>query len=121
VYLFGVEIMILFRPVGLAELDLIEKNNYTAFPPRLPDQPIFYPVLNQRYAEEIALRWNTKDKHSQFKGFVVRFEIDDKYISQYRVETVGRSHHQELWIPAEELDNFNSHIIGKIEVVKTFE
>lgn len=113
--------MILFRPVGKAELELIEKTNYTAFPPRLPQQPIFYPVLNQKYAEEIAERWNTKDINSQNKGYVLRFEIEDTYISQFEVQTVGSSYHQELWIPAEELKNFNNYIIGKIEVVKVFE
>lgn len=110
--------MILFRPIGQAELDLIEKNNYTAFPPRLPQQPIFYPVLNQKYAEEIAQRWNTNDINSQYKGYVVKFEVDDNYISQFKIQTVGKSYHQELWIPAEELKNFNNFIIGKIEVVK---
>lgn len=113
--------MILFRPVGNTELDLIEINNYSTFPPRLPDQPFFYPVLNLRYAEEIAQRWNTKDIHSQYKGFVLKFEVDDVYISKFKIQTVGKSYHQELWIPAEELENFNKYIKGKIEVVKIFE
>lgn len=95
--------------------------NKTIFPPRLPQQPIFYPVLNQKYAEEIAQRWNTKDSNSQYKGYVLKFEVDDTYISQFKVQTVGKSYHQELWIPAEELENFNKFIIGKIEIVKIFE
>ncbi len=111
--------MILFRPVGKAELDLIITSGYKAFPPRLPEQPIFYPVLNEKYAAEIAQKWNTKDKNSGFQGYVTRFEIDDRFISKYKVQTVGASYHQELWVPAEELDSFNSHIIGKIEVVNT--
>ena len=45
-------------------------------------------------------------------------EIDDDYISSFTVQVVGASYHQELWIPAEELDNFNNHIIGKIEIIK---
>lgn len=72
--------MKLFRPVGTKELELIEQSGFTAFPPRLPEQPIFYPVLNVEYATEIA----------------------------------------ELWVPAEELDEFNRHIIGKIKVIKEF-
>ena len=48
--------MILYRPIGEAERVLIEKSGYTKFPPRLPEQPIFYPVLNEQYAEEIASR-----------------------------------------------------------------
>ena len=110
--------MILYRPVGEKEKELIEKSGYTAFPPRLDWQPIFYPVLNERYAEEIAGKWNTKDPDSSYKGYVTKFEVNDDYISAYEVKTVGASYHQELWIPAEELENFNSHIIGKIEIVK---
>lgn len=114
------DIVILFRPVGAAEYDLIAKSGFTAFPPRLPEQPIFYPVLNETYAREIAQRWNTKDPVSGFVGYVTRFQVDDAYISAFPVHTVGRSYHQELWIPAEELDSFNRHILGIIDVVRTF-
>ena len=48
--------MILYRPVGTKELDLIRESGWTRYPPRLPDQPIFYPVLNEEYAVEIASR-----------------------------------------------------------------
>ena len=109
--------MILFRPVGDAELNLIKVSGYRVFPPRLPEQPIFYPVLNERYASEIASKWNTKDGKT---GYVMRFEVDDEYISSYRVQTVGAFYHQELWIPAEELSQFNAHIIGQIEVIASF-
>ena len=88
-------------------------------PSRLPEQPIFYPVLNEKYAQEIAERWNVKDT-SDHKGYVTQFEVDDEYISQFEVQTVGRSYHQELWIPAEELDTFNQHIIGKIQIITTY-
>ena len=50
--------MILYRPVGQAEYDLIAQTDFAQFPPRLPEQPIFYPVLNQQYAHEIAEKWN---------------------------------------------------------------
>ena len=109
--------MKLYRPVGQAELDLIIAADYQAFPPRLPEQPIFYPVLNEKYAREIAERWNKKSADSGFAGYVTAFEIDDVFISKYRIQTVGASYHQEFWIPAEELDDFNSHIIGKITVI----
>ena len=112
--------MILYRPVGEKEFILIADSEYESFPPRLSGQPIFYPVLNQKYASEIAKKWNTKDKNSCFRGYVTRFEVDDDYISRYKVQTVGASYHQELWIPAEELDEFNRHIVGKIEIVEFF-
>lgn len=110
--------MILYRPVGTAELELIEQNNYRSFPPRLPEQPIFYPVLNREYACEIAEKWNTKT--ADRKGYVTEFEVDDEYIKNFEVHTVGKNHHRELWIPAEELENFNRNIIGKIKVIKMF-
>ena len=110
--------MILYRPVGQKEKELIEQSDFTKFPPRLEWQPIFYPVLNQRYAEEIAGKWNTKDPDSGYRGYVTRFEIDNDYIAAFDVQTVGLAYHQELWIPAEELENFNRHILGKIEIIK---
>jgi len=112
--------MTLYRPVGQAELELIADSGYCAFPPRLPGQPIFYPVLNEQYASEIAERWNTKDKASGYRGYVTRFEIADEFIKRYDVQTVGAGYHQEFWIPAEELADFNKHIIGKIEIIRRF-
>ena len=109
--------MRLYRPMGQAEYDLIAQSGFTAYPPRLPEQPIFYPVLNKRYAREIAEKWNKRYPDSQYTGYVTTFEIDDAYISQFPVQTVGASYHQELWIPAEELENFNHHIIGTISLL----
>lgn len=110
--------MKLYRPVGEKEYLLIQESDFTAFPPRLPEQPIFYPVLNEQYATEIAVKWNTKDKNSGYKGYVACFEVDDLFISQYPVQTVGRSYHQEYWIPAEDLAELNRHIIGKIKIIR---
>ena len=112
--------MTLFRPVGEKELQLIRESRNRRFPPRLPEQPIFYPVLNLRYAQEIASKWNTGDVHSGYKGYVTTFEIDDQYIAQYAVQTVGASYHQEYWIPAEDLETFNQHILGEITVVASY-
>jgi len=111
--------MILYRPVGTKELELIKKTEYCAFPPRLPEQPIFYPVLNEKYATEIASGWNVKynDDH---KGYVTKFEVDDDYCAQFEIHCVGDEYHKELWIPAEKLEEFNAHIIGKIDVVSEF-
>lgn len=107
----------LYRPVGPNELKLVEASGWKAFPPRLPQQPIFYPVLNQEYAEQIARDWNVPASGS---GYVTRFEVDADYVSKFETQNVGGNIHDELWVPAEELDEFNSHIVGKIEVVKTF-
>jgi hypothetical protein len=101
------------------ELGLIRDANYTAFPPRLPGQPIFYPVLNEEYAIQIARDWNAKDSAQQ-AGFVTRFRVRTNYLSKFDVRTVGGAIHKEYWIPAEELNNFNSNIVGLIEVIAEF-
>ena len=110
--------MILYRPVGYNELKLIAQADYRAFPPRLPEQPIFYPVLNFGYAEQIARDWNTKA--SSFAGFVTRFGVEDEYAGRFPVQVVGGREHEELWVPAEELAEFNGHIVGQIEVVSSY-
>lgn len=112
--------MYLYRPIGLFEYQLIEQLEFSAFPPRLYWQPIFYPVLNQKYAEKIAFDWNTRDQASGYIGYVTQFELSDEYLAQFEVHTVGDDFCQELWIPAERLDEFNQQIIGKIEVVAVF-
>lgn len=109
--------MKLWRPVGQNELALIEKTGMRAFPPRLPEQPIFYPVLNFPYAEQIARDWNSKAENHGFVGFVTEFDVDDDYVSKFHTEVVGASSHKELWVPAEELEEFNRHIVGEIRVV----
>ena len=113
--------MILYRPVGEKELKLFQHSDYSEFPPRLPEQQIFYPVLNEKYAEEIAKRWNTADTNSGYNGYVTGFEVNDSYIANFEVHMVGASYHQELWVPSEELNIFNHNIIGKISVVSSFE
>ena len=104
----------LYRPTGEKELALIRDCGWRAFPPRLRDQPIFYPVLNEEYACQIARDWNTKDGGT---GYVLRFAVDAGYLARYQVQTVGSKIHQEYWIPAEELEEFNRHLVGPIESV----
>src|SRR5580765_2051970 len=109
--------VILFRPVGPKELALIAASGYREFPPRLPEQPIFYPVLNEEYARQIARDWNVPASGA---GFVTRFAIHKEFADKYAVRTVGSSIHAELWIPAEDLDEMNRNIVGKIEVIAEF-
>lgn len=61
----------------------------------------FYPVLNEKYATEIAAQWNVK-YNDDYKGYVTKFEIDDEYFLQFEVHVVGGEYHQELWVLAEE-------------------
>jgi hypothetical protein len=110
--------VILFRPVGLEELRLIYEADRRAFPPRLPDQPIFYPVLNEPYAAQIAREWNTLS--GTRAGFVTRFEVADRYVAKFERRVVGGREHEELWIPAEELSEFNAQIVAPIVVTAAF-
>lgn len=110
------EVVTLWRPVGPRELELIAEADMRAFPPRLRDQPIFYPVLTEAYATKIARDWNAP----RGGGFVTRFQIRRDFISRYQVREAGGREHQEYWIPAEELPAFNAAIVGQIEVVAEF-
>lgn len=111
----------LYRPVGQAELDLIAESNFLRFPPRLPHQPIFYPVTSESYAVQIARDWNTKDAASGFVGYITRFAISTEHLSRYDLKTVGATgSHDEYWIPAEELDAFNAALVGQIEIIGEF-
>lgn len=110
----------LYRPVGQKEWELIQKLEYRAYPPRLSFQPIFYPVCNEEYAVQIARDWNTKDENSGFVGYVTTFEIAEDYLARFEKKVVGADLHEEYWIPAEELTEFNLQIIGEIEVLSVF-
>jgi hypothetical protein len=110
----------LFRPVGQGELDLIARAGFKSFPPRLPEQPIFYPVLTREYAEQIARDWNTKDESSGFVGYVLEFEVDSEYLRRFDVHQAGSNKHLEYWIPAAEQTEFNLHIRGEIRVISKF-
>lgn len=107
----------LYRPVNQPELDLIEQSGWTKFPPRLPEQPIFYPVMNEEYAIQISKEWNVP---TYGIGYVTRFAVNTEYLAKFKVENVGGQIHNELWIPAEELEEFNSNIVGLIEVTKVY-
>ncbi len=106
----------LYRPVGLYELALIWDSGCREFPPRLPHQPIFYPVANAEYAHQIARDWNTPDETSGYSGYVTRFEIPAAYLARFEPRTVGAAIHLEYWIPARELARFNGNITGKIHL-----
>ncbi len=106
-------VVMMYRPCGQKELDLVAESGYKAWPPRLPDQPIFYPVTNERYAREVNA-WNV----SQFgRGYVTKFAVEATFVERYEIQQVGADHHTEWWVPAEELDELNRHIVGLIEVI----
>lgn len=103
----------MYRPCGEKELMLVAESGFTAWPARLPDQPIFYPVTNEKYAFEVT-QWNVRQSG---KGFVTKFKVKKAFIDKYPIQTVGGYYHTEWWIPADELEEFNKNIVGKIEVI----
>jgi len=98
----------------------VRASGYREFPPRLPEQPFFYPVLNEDYATQIARDWNTKDARSGFAGYVLRFSLRNEFLNRYDIHVVGDSIHREYWIPADELASLNANIVGSIDVVAEF-
>lgn len=107
----------LYRPTGPEELELVRQSGFTEWPPRLPDQPIFYPVTNEEYAVQIARDWNVKASGS---GYVTKFFVKSEFMSQFQIEKVGGSEHTEWWVPAEKLVELNQNIVGQIEVIHEF-
>jgi len=111
------EVVVLYRPTGPDEIELVKVSGYKKWPPRLPRQPFFYPVTNQAYAEQIAKEWNVKESGV---GFVTRFCVKKSFMSKYKTQKVGGKQHTEWWIPADELEELNKNIVGLIEVVCEF-
>lgn len=107
------DVITLYRPTGPKELELVAASGYRRWPPRLPEQPIFYPVTNEEYAKQIAVRWNVP---ASGVGYVTRFQVKKTFIDKYQVQRVGGELHTEWWIPAEDLEELNDNIVGQIEV-----
>ena len=103
--------VVLWRPTGQAERDLVEASGWRAWPPRLPDQPIFYPVANRWYATKIAREWNVP---AGGVGYVLSFAVRREFLDRYPVRQVGGRDVLEHWIPAEDLDEFNANMVSGI-------
>lgn len=110
-------VVVLYRPTGPRELALVEQSGFRAWPPRLPDQPIFYPVTNEAYATQIARDWNVP---ASGYGCVTRFAVKRAFMEQFPIQRVGADQHTEWWVPAERLDELNAHIVDRIEVIREF-
>jgi hypothetical protein len=98
-------------------LALVEQSGWRRRPPRLPEQPIFYPVLNEWYATKIARKWNVP---ASGVGYVTRFMVRDDFLSRYEVHQAGGRDVLEYWIPAADLEELNENILGVIEVVAEY-
>jgi len=108
----------LYRPTGPEELKLVMQSGFKRWPPRLSGQPIFYPVTNEKYAKEIAIKWNVP---ASGVGYITRFEVRKEFMANYEIQKVGASYHSEWWIPAEDLEKLNDNIVGNIEVIGEYQ
>jgi hypothetical protein len=108
------EVVTLYRPVGPKELELVAASDYRRWPPRLPEQPIFYPVTNEEYAKEITIKWNVP---TSGVGYVTRFQVRKSFLDRYQIQQVGGQQQTEWWIPAQDLEELNNNIVGVIEVI----
>jgi len=111
------ELVVLFRPTGPEEIALVRDSGYRRWPPRLPGQPIFYPVADEDYAIQIARDWNVP---ASGNGFVTRFHVRKDFMRHYPLQIVGARTHAEWWVPAADLEQLNDAIVGLIEVVHAF-
>ncbi len=111
------ETVVVFRPSGPKEIALVRASGFRRWPPRLAQQPIFYPVTNRDYAIQIARDWNVKESGY---GCVTRFYVRKTFMSRYSIQTVGGALYTEWWIPADDLDQKNDNIEGLIEVIDEF-
>jgi hypothetical protein len=112
-----VETVTLWRPTGPQELALVQASGWRRWPPRLPEQPIFYPVLNEAYATMIARDWNVNHSGA---GYLTRSEVRRDFLDRFEVHQVGGQTILEYWIPAEDLDALNENIVGRIDVVAEY-
>jgi hypothetical protein len=107
----------LYRPVEIDELARIFDSGMRAIPFNRPDFPACYAAMTDfDLASQIARDFS---KTSALKaGYVVSFTIDSDSASQYEHELGGEKErdYRILWVPPEELDTFNGHIEGLIEV-----
>lgn len=111
------EAVTMYRPCNQAELDLVIASDYKRWPPRLPGQPIFYPVTNLQYARDVNA-WNKMDYS---KGYVTKFDVAKTFVDRYEIQKVGGEGRTEWWIPAEDLEELNDNIVGLIEIVEVLD
>jgi hypothetical protein len=104
-----------WMPISPERLRLIRQDGMRALPPS--EQPMFYPVLSEEYAQRMARDWNIL---SSGVGYVARIRVRAEFLNRYEAHSVGGSGHPEYRIPAADLEAFNAAILGQIEIVAEF-
>ncbi len=104
-------------PTGPQELALVAASRWWPWPPRLPDQLVLCPVLNEDYATRIARDCNVKASGA---GHGTRFQAYASFLDHYPVPHVRGKPILKYWIPAADLPARNDAIVGRIDLVASF-
>ena len=106
----------LWRPMGQQELRLVREAGGRRWPALRSHQTHFFPMLDEDFAIRAAQNWNLFGP----VRYVARFHVETGFLGRYSTRSFGGSATPMLWVAAEELDEFNAHIVGSIEVVHEF-
>ena len=111
--------MELYRPLSAEEYNAVAEKGFRGFPPRSAEQPLFAALLSQTGAKKIA-RHMRIEKQAEHTAYVVSFLVDDAYIRQFPVQQDDEPDFRALWIPAEDVEILNQHLIGKIRIIERY-
>lgn len=111
--------MELYRPLSAEEYSQIAERQFTGFPPCRDGQQLFTLLLSQQGAEAIARRMRIA-KQSEPVVYVVSVNAEDAFIRQYPVQHKEDPDRRAVWIPADEVDILNQHLVGKIRLIEQF-
>jgi hypothetical protein len=106
--------IILYKPVNQKELDLIKQSGWKGFPIRGGEQNIFYPVRDEAYTAQITKEWNVP---AYGVSYIVRCKVSNEFVNKYKIAKVGALRLNELLVPSEEMEEFNTNILEPIEVI----
>ena len=60
------------------------------------------------------------ERQARRRRLLTEFEVETSFLDAYEIDQVGGQTVLEYWIPAEELELFNQHIVGRIRLVDSF-
>lgn len=112
--------MELYRPLNAEEFHAVEARSFRGFPPRSDEQPLFTALLSEEGASQIAKHMRIA-KEAENTVYVVSFLVEDAYIRQFPVQHAEERNRRALWLPAEEVDILNQHLIGTIRVIASYQ
>lgn len=111
--------MELYRPMSAEEYKAVAAKEFRGFPPRTEEQPLFAALLSQTGAERIAKHMRI-EKRAEHTAYVVSFLVEDSFIRQFPVQHDDEPDYRAVWIPAEDVELLNQHLIGKIRMLERF-